>query len=471
MDKVRHWWPSYFFQGDPSFVLAQKLKALKADLKIWNEQVFSNVEFRKKALLEELNSLDCLEEDRGLVDEEKLRKSVVICELEHVTLQEEISWRQKSKVLWLKEGDRCIKFFHRVANSNKRYNSIESLSVNGSVSSDQPTIRDSVVQFYESLFKEPYSWRPRLDDLDFDSIDAAEASSLELLFEEMEVLEVVKGMNRDKAPRLDGFSVAFFQVCWDVIKFDIMGVFQDFHAHNKFVRSLNATFIVLIPKKPGAIDLKDFRPISLVSRVYKIIVKVLVNRLKRVVDKVISNPQNAFVKGRKILNSVLLTNECVDSRIKSGILRVICNLNIEKAFDHVNWRFLLYMLRRCGFGEKLCSWIAHCISSARFFVLVNGTPTSFFNSSRGLRQGDPLSLFLFVIVMDALNQMFTVIVDRGLLSGFSVGSRPSEAMHISHLLLADDTLVFRGANPDHVRYLRVLFLCFEVVSSLKVNLG
>jgi hypothetical protein len=107
---------------------------------------------------------------------------------------------------------------------------------------------------------------PRLDDLAFDSLDAVGASSLELHFQER---EVVKGMNKDKALGPDGFSIAFFQDCWDVIKTNIMGVFHDFHAHSKFVKSLNATFIALIPKKSGAMDLKDFRPISLVSGVYK----------------------------------------------------------------------------------------------------------------------------------------------------------------------------------------------------------
>jgi hypothetical protein len=98
VDKVRLWWSSYSFQGSPSFVLAQKLKALKADLKKWNEQVFGNVEFRKKALLEELNALDCLEEERGLAPEEKLRKSLWLSvSWSNVTLQEEISWRQKSR--------------------------------------------------------------------------------------------------------------------------------------------------------------------------------------------------------------------------------------------------------------------------------------------------------------------------------------------------------------------------------------
>jgi hypothetical protein len=216
VDRVRLWWASYSFQGSPSFVLTKKLKALKIDLKSWNDQVFGNVD-----CLDDLRSLDRLEEERGLASEEILRKSLIASDLERIILQEELGWRQKSRVLWLKEGDKCTKFFHRIAYSNKRSNSIESLLVNGFVTSDQPAIRDHIVHFYESLFSEQYNWRPWLDGLAFNSLSSEEAAQLELPFEENEVLEVVKAMNRDKAPGLDGFPMAFFQDCWDVIKYDI----------------------------------------------------------------------------------------------------------------------------------------------------------------------------------------------------------------------------------------------------------
>jgi hypothetical protein len=193
--------------------------------------------------------------------------------------------------------------------------------------------------------------------------------------------------------------------------------------------------------------------------------------MKGVMDRVISKPQNAFVKGRQILDSFLITNECLDSRIRSREPGLLCKLDMEKAYDHMNWKFLLYLLRRCGFEEKWYSWIEHCISSARFSVLINGSPSGFFDSSRGVRQGDPLSPFLFVMVTKAFSRMINASINRGLITGFSVGASESDWVSVSHLLFADDTLVFCGADLNQVRNIGALLVCFEAVSGLKVNLA
>jgi hypothetical protein len=470
VDKVRDWWGSFSFEGTPSFILAKKLQALKVKIKEWNSEVLGNVGARNMAWAEELKLLDSFEEIRGLSEEEKERKRRLVSDLECSLLQEEICWRQKSRIRWLKEGDKCTKFFHQVANANRRHNSIDSLIVNGLPTSDPNTINSHIVNFYQSLFSESSSWRPSVDNLEFEVLSVDKAASLEDPFEEREVREVILGMDRDKAPGPDGFSLAFFQDCWEVVKGDFMAVFADFHSHGKFVKCLNSTFISLIPKFHGAKEIKDFRPISLVGGVYKIIAKVLANRMRRVMDKIISKPQNAFVKGRQILDSVLIANECLDSRLKSGDPGVLCKLDMEKAFDHVNWNFLLYLLRRCGFGEKWCMWIKQCISTVRFSVLVNGSPCGYFGSSRGVRQSDPLSPFLFDLVMEAFSRMLGAITSRGWISGFSVGSCDQSRIVVSHLLFADDTLVFCGADASQIRHIGALLVCFEAVSGLKINL-
>ena len=422
--------------------MACKLKALKVDLKKWNKEVFGNVGVKRNKLISELIELDALVDIRHLTDVESHKKAQIVADLERTSLFEEISWRKKSRALWQREGDKNTKFFHRLANSNRR-----------------------------NLFEEEESHRPLLDGLDFSMISEADALWLERLFGEEEVAGVVFGFNGDKALGPDGFSIGFFQFCWDFIQLDVMAVLNYFHGLCSFEKSLNATFVSLIPMKTDALEVKDFRPISLVGGTYKILAKLLANRLKVVLPTIISSSQNAFVQGRQILDSVLIASECLDSRLKHGGLGVLCNLDAEKAYDHVNWSFLIYMLQRCGFPVRWRNWINFCISTARFFILVNRSLREFFPSSRRLRQGDPLSPLLFVIVMEALSRLLDRAVRERLFLGFSVGSLAENSLMISHLLFADDTLIFCGANSDHISNLRYVFTWFEAVSGLKINLS
>ena len=250
-----------------------------------------------------------------------------------------------------------------------------------------------------------------------------------------------------------------------------MGFFKDFFEHNKFVRNLNSTFLVLIPKKENAVDINDFRPISLVGGLYKVLAKVLANRLKRVVEQVVSITQNAFVEGRQILDAVLIANEAVDAVLKRKEKGLFCKLDIEKAYDHLQWNFLLGVMEKMGFGRKWLNWIKWCISTATFSVLVNGTPSCFFRSSRGLRQGDPLSPYLFVLGMEALSGLIERAVQGGFLSGCYIGRRNGEGMVVSHLLYADNTLLFCRADQEQLAHLSWLLMWFESISGLRINLN
>ena len=152
------------------------------------------------------------------------------------------------------------------------------LEVNGVIYEDESEMTDQVVQFYKKLYKETEEWRPFVEGLEFNQIEGLERDWLERRFEQEEVFRVVKEMEGDKAPGPNGFSLAFYHHCWGVVERDVLAVFEEFYQHSKFEKSLNATFIALIPKKNGASNIRDFRPISLVGSVYKILVKVLDQR-------------------------------------------------------------------------------------------------------------------------------------------------------------------------------------------------
>ena len=167
-----------------------------------------------------------------------------------------------------------------MANSNRRRNRVQVIEVDGTSYDVEADIRAQMVQFYTNLYHEGEGWRLDVDGLPFASIGEEDCRLLERNFDKEEVCGVLLALQGDKAPGPDGFTMAFLQHCWQVLQEDIMGFFGEVYEQGQFEKSLNATFIALIPKKPNAVNIRDFRPISLIGSIYKLLAKVLANRLR-----------------------------------------------------------------------------------------------------------------------------------------------------------------------------------------------
>ncbi|RVX02717.1 LINE-1 reverse transcriptase-like [Vitis vinifera] len=440
------WW-EIEVRGSASFRLATKLKEIKQKLKVWNKEVFGNLGCNKAAALQQMEFWDRVESERILSMEETELKKEAKENYKKWVLLEETHWRQLSREIWLREGDRNTGYFHHMANANRRNNYLDRIKIDGVSLSEEQEVRKGVANAYQQMLSKESGWQADIGRLRLEQISQQDAENLESPFSEAEVHSALMEMNGDKTPGPDGFTVAFWQSCWDFVKEEILAMFKEFHEQNTFLKSLNNTFLVLIPKK------------------------VLANRLKKVIGKVVSPAQNAFVMGRQILDASLIANEVIDLWQKRKEKGVICKLDIEKAYDSLNWQFLMKVLQKMGFGQKWLGWMWSCISSAKFSVLVNGVPTGFFPSTKGLRQGDPLSPYLFVMGMEVLGILIRRAVEGGFLSGCSIREGGRTALNISHLFFADDTIIFCEANKEHLSHLSWVLFWFEAASGLKINLS
>ncbi|KAJ9693692.1 hypothetical protein PVL29_009580 [Vitis rotundifolia] len=185
----------------------------------------------------------------------------------------------------------------------------------------------------------------------------------------------------------------------------------------------------------------------------------------------VSEDQNAFLKGRQILDASLIANEVVDFWQKRKEKGLICKLDIEKVYDSINWTFLMKVLIKMGFRSRWRKWIWRCISTARFFVLINGVPKGFFSSTKGLRQGDPISPYLFLLGMEVLSAMLRRAVGGGFISGCKLRGEGKMDLNVSHLLFADDTIIFCEAKKENLTYLSRILAWFEAASGLRINLA
>lgn len=194
---------------------------------------------------------------------------------------------------------------------------------------------------------------------------------------------VVFQMKRGKAPGPDGFPAKFFQEFWEVIKLDLLAVVQESLLNKQMLRSMNATFLTLIPKKVGDNALDNFRPIALCNVVYKIITKLIVEQLKPWLGRLILEEQGGFVAGRQILDGVIIATQTIHSMASSKEKAMFIKLDMAKAYDHAKWAFLFKLLEAFGIAGDWIEWVKSCVTSSSFSVLVNGEPSELFKDSRG----------------------------------------------------------------------------------------
>lgn len=184
-----------------------------------------------------------------------------------------------------------------------------------------------------------------------------------------------------------------------------------------FERGCNASFLALIPKINSPITFGDYRPIILLNSLYKVIAKVLANRLKTVIDSVVGPEQTAFIEGRNILDGPLIVSEIISWAKKVKRRTMVFKIDFEKAFDSISWPFLDEVMMQMNFGSKWRRWIRSCLDSASVSILINGSPSNEFCLEKGVRQGDPLAPFLFIIAAEALNIAMKEAAGKGVFSG------------------------------------------------------
>jgi len=338
--------------------------------------------------------------------------------------------------------------------------------VNGKWCEYKDAIKDKVREFFEERFARNNACQVRLDNGRFSSISDLDNVMLIGDFSEDEIKTTVWSCDSSMSLDPDGFNFDFLKFCWDIIKKYVMAAVKDFATNDHRPRGSNASFLCLIPKVENPQQLGEFRPISLVGCLYKIIFKALSLHLKKVISKVIDDRKSTFLEGRGLTDRVLVVNEVLDEYKRKRKSCVFFKVDYEKAYDSVSWEFIYYMLWRLGFCDRWIRWIKGCLESTSVSVLVRGSPTKEFLPMKGLRQGDPLALFLFLIVAEGLAEVPRMAEEKSLIDNLEVGR---DKVKVSMLQYADDTLFFCEANTKSIFNIKAILQCFELSSGLKVN--
>ncbi|XP_022013821.1 uncharacterized protein LOC110913288 [Helianthus annuus] len=390
-------------EGVQQLQVVKKLRLLKNPLRAL---VFQQGNLHKK--VEELRSrLDAIQRDidssplNAVLREQEMKISA---DFQEACLDEERFLKQKSKVDWLRAGDANTAFFHASLKSRNHSTRIDVISNNEGVLFEGENVSKAIVAHYEKFLgsEDDIAIRPS-HELFSKKLNEGDALYMVRPVTSQEVKLAMFSIGNEKAPGPDGYSAAFFKSAWDIIGVDVSNAIIDFFNTGKLLRELNNTLIVLIPKKTTFFSVTDYRPIACCNVIYKCISKIVADRIKGSLNQIVSINQSAFIPGRKISDNILLTQELMHNYHRSfGPPRCAFKVDIQKAYDTVHWNFLKDVLVRFGFNSRIVDWIMTCVSTPAYSLCVNGEVHGYFKGRRGLRQGDPLSPYLFTLVMETL---------------------------------------------------------------------
>ncbi|GJQ93595.1 RNA-directed DNA polymerase, eukaryota [Tanacetum coccineum] len=447
--------------------LAGKLKFLKAHIKIWIKDNKSETVSTIANLKKELNQLDAVIDKGTGTEVEAEKRMEVLAALRNIDHIHSMDLAQKAKIKWSIEGDENSNFFHGILNKKRNQMNIRGITIDG-VWKEQPNdVKQEFLSHFQDRFAKPSERRANIDMRFPKTISEDQSQDLEREVSKQEIKTAVWGCGTDKSPGPDGFSFGFYRHFWPVIEHDVYMAVNHFFIHGEIPPGCNSSFIALIPKVPDANLVKDFRPISLIGSIYKIIAKILSNRLVNVLGDIVNEVQSAFIAERQMLDGPFILNEILQWCTKKKKKTLIFKVDFEKAFDSIRWDFLDDVLKEFGFRCKWRNWIQSCLTSSKGSILVNGCPTNEFQFYKGLKQGDPLSPFLFILVMESLHLSFQRIVNAGMFKGIVL----DQSLCLSHMFYADDAIFLGEWSDGNISTLIHVLKCFFHASGLKINLN
>ncbi|GKV19162.1 hypothetical protein SLEP1_g29456 [Rubroshorea leprosula] len=469
LDLVREAW-SMDIQGCPMFVIVQKLKLVKHKMKQLHKNRYGNLEGRIKDMAAELQNVqasmqNALFNETLAAKEKELQRELTKLERANLSVI-----AQRAKVTWLKEMDSNSAYFHAKVKERQHRSIINSILNNEGVRVTQPElIKQKFLMFYQNLFGKA---KEGVQAVDMNVIRRGRVLTTEELeelcrpFTTKEVETALFSIPSNKSPRPDGFTSGFYKAAWSIIKNNVTAAVLDFFDSGKILKQINATNITIVPKVSCPNVVSDYRPIACCNVIYKVISKLLTQRINEVLSMLVSSNQTAFVKGRSITTNLLICQDLVRNYHRSkGPARCLMKIDLQKAYDSVDWGFVNAMLRGLNFLDRFINWLMLCVSTTRFSVSINGQPKGYFQGQRGLQQGDPIPPYLFVLVMEYLTRK---LKELDMQEKFKYHSK-CRVMQLTHLIFVDDIMLFCKADEESTVLMMQKFEEFARVSRLEVN--